>query len=140
MAGFEDVLKNHPVELLGVGALLAAPLASPSIRPQWTAAAKEIVKLFLEAEFDAQGDLIDALAETTVEQLVALLAAPPAARGRKAARIASHFKRKARGRANRWGRSDGERAERYRDHIAALKRRLSSRPEALCFEAAFADA
>ncbi len=140
MARLEDVLKNHPAELLGLGALLAAPLVIPSIRPQWAAVTKEVVKLFLEAEFDAHGDLIESLAGTTVEQLVGILSSPPAEREQKAARIAARFEKKARRRANRWGRNDGERQIRYRRHVDAVKRLIASRPEASCFETAFADA
>lgn len=64
MTLFEDTLKNHPLTLAGIGVIvLAAPSLFPSLRPQWAFAMKEGAKLLLEANGEAEADLIESLSE-----------------------------------------------------------------------------
>jgi hypothetical protein len=127
MAALENVLENNLPTFLGVGLVLAIPMAFPSLRPQWAAAIKTGVKLYLEASDEAEGDLIDSLAEDAIDQIVAAIAQPVEARDHKVSQVVSAYKAKARARADRWSRSDEGRRRRYSRHIVKLRDKVSRR-------------
>jgi hypothetical protein len=67
----EDFWKADALQLIGVAAVgLAVPILFPALRPQFAALLKAGVKLALEAEFDADEALADALVSTAVNALL----------------------------------------------------------------------
>lgn len=124
MAVLEDL--PVPKSVLGLGlAVVALPFAFPSLRPLWATAVKGGVKLYLEANAEAQAGLIDTLVESAVDQLVDAVAKPAGERDKKIPEIVSEFKDKARRRSNRKGRSLKDRDLLYDRHMSKLRRRLA---------------
>jgi len=73
MAGFEDLMKASPLQLLGLGVVgIALPLFVPALRPQFATVVKAGAKLFFEAELDADNALADLLVDATMSSLMAL--------------------------------------------------------------------
>ena len=67
----EDFWKADALQLIGVGVVgLAVPIFFPALRPQFAALLKAGAKLALEAEFDADEALADALVDTAVNALL----------------------------------------------------------------------
>src|SRR5690242_975594 len=126
MALLDDVLKPAPATVVGLGVLaLAVPVAVPALRPQWAAIVKAGVKLFLEAELGAEGELIDRLVDETVDALLAAISRGTEAERKRAAETAvRRFEVTARRRAHRHGRGEGDRERRYERHLAKLRHRL----------------
>ncbi len=63
--------------MTGFGLLaLALPLGVPSLRKRWVPALAEVVKLYLEANGQAEIELTDHLAEFALSRLVEALAMP----------------------------------------------------------------
>jgi hypothetical protein len=115
-----------PKSVLGLGlGVVALPFAFPSLRPLWATAVKGGVKLYLEANAEAQDGLIDTLVESAVDQLVDAAAKPAGERDKKIPEIVSEFKDKARRRSNRKGRSPKDRDLLYDRHMSKLRRRLA---------------
>ena len=129
MALVDDLLKGNPVAALGLGAAaLAVPILFPSVRPQWAAAVKGGAKIFLEAEGGAEGDIIDNLAEKAIDQLAdAMSRDTPEERKQASATVIANYKRRARTRADRFGRNGKDRDARFERHMARLRRKISHR-------------
>lgn len=124
MALLEDL--PVPKTFLGLGlAIVALPIAFPSLRPLWATAVKGGVKLYLEASGEAEAELVDALVACAVDKLVDAVAQPVEVRDARVPRIVSEFKAKARARSNRKGRGRQDRERIYDRHIATLKHRLA---------------
>lgn len=124
MAVLEDL--PVPKSVLGLSlAIVALPFAFPSLRPLWATAVKGGVKLYLEANAEAQAGLIDTLVESAVDQLIDAVAKPAEERDEKIPEIVSEFKDKARRRSNRKGRSPKDRDLLYDRHMSKLRRRLA---------------
>lgn len=124
MALLEDL--PVPKSVLGLSlAIVALPFAFPSLRPLWATAVKGGVKLYLEANAEAQDGLIDTLVEGAFDQLVDAVAKPAEERDEKIPEIVSEFKAKARRRSNRKGRSPKDRELIYDRHMSKLRRRLA---------------
>jgi hypothetical protein len=130
MAAMEDVVKNNLPIVLGLGLTFAVPVVFPSLRPQWAAAIKTGLKIYLEAGAEVESDLVDSLAEAAVDQLAAAIARPADDHESKVAKVVSTYKAKARSRAERWGRSEEGRRKRYDRHIAKLRHEISRRRDA----------
>jgi hypothetical protein len=126
--GAVALLEDLPVpkSVLGLGlAIVALPFAFPSLRPLWGTAVKGGVKLYLEANAEAQDGLIDTLVEGAVDQLVDAIAKPVEERDEKIPEIVSNFKAKARRRSNRKGRAPKDRELLYDRHKSKLRCRLA---------------
>lgn len=124
MALLEDL--SVPKSVLGLSlAIVALPFAFPSFRPLWATAVKGGVKLYLEANAEAQDGLIDTLVEGAVDQLVDAVAKPAEERDEKIPEIVSDFKDKARRRSNRKGRSPKDRELLYDRHMSKLRRKVA---------------
>src|SRR5690242_21885605 len=106
MALLDDVLKPAPATVVGLGVLaLVVPVAFPALRPQWAAIVKAGVKLFLEAELGAEGEIIDCLVDETVDALLTATSRGTEAERKQAAETAvRRFATTARRRAGRHGR------------------------------------
>jgi hypothetical protein len=129
MPGLEDgIIKSHPLTTLGLAAVTVVPLVFPTTRRAWGRGLKAAAMLYVEAEAGAEADIVDSLAETTLDQLVEALAQPEAeARHEQARAVIGRYTKRARHRAARHGRSDDDRQRRYARHIHALKKRISHR-------------
>ncbi len=128
MSLVERALKN-PGPVVGVGLLvLAFPTLFPSLRPQWAFAVKAGAKLFFEAEADAEGDLIDHLAERAIDELAdAIARSKPEERDSEVAGVLSRYEDKARRRSQRLGWSEKDRAARFDRHMSVLRRGIARR-------------
>jgi hypothetical protein len=126
MALLDDVLKPNPAAAVGLGVLaLALPVAFPALRPQLAAVAKAGIKLFLEAEFGASGELMDRFVDETVDALLQVTSSGTEAERKRAAEAAVHeFKATARRRARRHGWDEEDARRRYDRQLAKLRRRL----------------
>jgi hypothetical protein len=124
----EDVLKGNLVVALAIGATaLVLPRILPDLSPQLRSAVKAGLSLFLESESEAEGGLINRLADTALKDVLGSLSGPgPDADSQERARHAvERFKRTARTRARRYARNENDRSARYHRHIAALDKRLA---------------
>lgn len=127
MALIENVVESNLLTAAAIGVVaLALPKVMPDLAPPLRSVVKSGVSLFLESESEAEGGIVQRLAETALKTVLQSLAAPgDAAHSQKQAQGAiAHFKRTARHRARRYARSDDDRAARYRRHIRALHRAL----------------
>ncbi|HJS85956.1 MAG TPA: hypothetical protein VJ779_10895 [Acetobacteraceae bacterium] len=126
---FEDTLSGKVAAVVAVSAAaLALPRLFPRLAPPVRAAIKNGAALFLEAEFEAEGGLIDKLVSETLQALLdeASKARTPEERKRSAQRAIHGFERRARARAQHWGGDDeADRSRRYRRHVAHLRRAVA---------------
>jgi hypothetical protein len=113
-------------------AALVLPRLFPSLAPPLRAVTKAGLTLFLEAETEMEGGLIDGLVSQTVDALLGTLDAPatPAQRKQAAHRTMRRFEAAARGRSKRWGRDHDDRVRRYQRHLAHLRRALAKAQQA----------
>ncbi len=131
----DDLLKGGNILAgLALGAVaLALPAVLSGVRAPMAALVRTGVLLFVEAEFELEGEAIEALVDATAEALSAALAAPGtrAARRQQAEAAIQQFKHRARTRSRRHGRDERDRARRYHRHLTALKRAVVSRRDRL---------
>ncbi len=129
MALLEDTLSGKLMTAVAVSAVtLVIPRLFPQLAPPLRAAIKSGTSLFLEAEFEAEGGLIDKLVSETLEALLgdAAKTGTPEERQLSARRAARRFRRRARARAQHWGGDDEEaRLRRYRRHVTHLRRAVA---------------
>ncbi len=129
MALLEDTLSGKVVAAVAVSAAaLALPRLFPQLAPPLRSAIRTGASLFLEAEFEAEGGLIDKLVSETLEALLddAAKARTPEERKQSAHRAVRRFERRARARAQHWGGDNHvERSRRYRRHVAHLRRAVA---------------
>lgn len=124
----EETLGGNIVTVVALGAAaLLLPRLFPSLARPLRAVAKTGLTLFVEAETEMEGGLIDGLVGQTIDALLGTLDAPGTVEQRKlAARKTMHrFEAAARGRAKRWGRDHDDRACRYNRHLTHLRRALA---------------
>lgn len=129
MALLEDTLSGKVMAAVAVSAAaLALPRLFPRLAPPLRSAIRTGASLFLEAEFEAEGGLIDKLVSETLEALFddAAKAQSPEERKRFAQHAVRRFERRARARAQHWGGDNkAERSRRYRRHVAHLRRAVA---------------
>lgn len=124
MALVEDMLKGNVVAALAMGATaLVLPKVLPDLSPRWRGIVKSGLSLFLESESDAEGGIIDRLADTALQNALKGLSGPGSAEDRQQAvhGAIEAFERKAHGRAQRYGRDEADTSRRYHRHVAALR-------------------
>jgi hypothetical protein len=123
MAIIEDALKSSPVQAVGLGLLaFALPFFVPAIRPQFAAILKIGAKLFLEAEFEADGAIIDELVDATLDSLLnATSQGSEEERKRAAEHQLGQFLSAARAGARRRGWHEEDAKARYHRHLAKLE-------------------
>lgn len=128
MALVEDVLKGNLLTAAAIGATaLVLPKLLPALPPPFRSLVKSGLSLLAESEAEAEGGIIDRLAEKALANVLKSLSSPGSAEDqRKAARAAvEDFRQTARNRARRYGRDEKDRSARYARHAAALRRRLT---------------
>ncbi|MFL5253165.1 MAG: hypothetical protein ACJ8AI_09785 [Rhodopila sp.] len=127
MALVDDVLKGNLLIAAAIGATaLVLPKIMPDLSPPLRAAIKGGLSLLLESESEAEGGIIERLADTALKNVLAHLSGPGSPTERRdAARTAiADYKRTARVRARRYARDDEDRSARRNRHIDALRHKL----------------
>jgi len=128
VALLEDMLKGNLLTAAAVGATaLVLPKVLPDLSPQLRSVVKGVFSLFLESESEAEGGIIDRLADNALKNVLSGLSSPgsPEDRQKAADAAVENFKRTAHARARRYGRDDADRSARYHRHVASLHRALS---------------
>lgn len=126
MAALEDFLKGHVLTVVLVG---TATVLLPKLLPGPVGAVvKGGLQLFLEAQDEAEGEIIESLVETAMGELAKTFSGrgTEAEKQRGAQRTITRFERTARNRARRGAADDSERARRYRRHIRRLRRKIAA--------------
>jgi hypothetical protein len=124
----EDAISGNVLAVVAVGAaVLILPRLFPSLAPPLRTVIKSGLKLFVEAEGEAEGGLIDLLVGQTVDALLGTLDAPGTAEQRRhaARQTMRRFEAAARGRSRRWGHDHDDRVRRYERHLTHLRRALA---------------
>ncbi len=123
----EEVLPVGPAGVVAFGVVaLAAPALIPGLRPELRPLLKSAAKLFVEAEFDADGGVIASLADATIDDLIdAVTKCPPDQRERRIEHSVRRFARRAKARSTRMGRDDRDRQTRYGRHVGIMRDRLA---------------
>src|SRR4051794_30599002 len=127
MALVDDVLKGNLLIATAIGATaLVLPKIMPDLSPPLRSIVKGGLSLLLESESEAEGGIIERLAETALKNVLDHLSGPGSPTERRdAARAAiADYKRTARVRARRYARDDYDRSVRRGRHIEALRRKL----------------
>lgn len=133
MFGLGDVITKHPLALAGLVALaITAERTRRKGRTKETAAVtggvKTVVKLCLEAQGEAEADIVCSLAEVAVKDVAQALSHPQPEARRQAARAAVHkYAKRAHRRSARHARDASHHQRRYAQHMSALETRLSER-------------
>lgn len=122
--------KSDIVAVVGLG-VAAAVLSDllPNAKPLIQSAIKFGADLFLEAEGEAEAELIQSLVSATMRgfrQDLSEVRNEPERREAVEARV-EDFKRQARTRARRWGSDQQDRHRRYRRHINRLQASLEKK-------------
>lgn len=129
MALVEDMLTGNVAKVVAIGAVAAVlPRAIPVLPAPLRTVLKSGLKLFVESEADAEGGIIDKLADTAMKDVLASLSGPGTDEERhQAARAAvQRFQDTARHRAGRYGRDEADTWTRYHRHMTGLKRALAN--------------
>ena len=124
MALVEDILKGNLVVAAVMGATaLVLPKVLPDLSPRWRKVVRTGVSLFVESESDAEGGIINRLADTALQNALKSLSGPGSADDQEQAvqGAVDDFKRQAHRRAHRYGHNEGDTSYRYRRHVAALR-------------------
>jgi hypothetical protein len=127
----EDALEGGPLTAIGIGAVgLMLGVAFPASRTALAPVLKAATKLFLEAEFEAHSALLEDLVDTTIDRLLNVTETGSQSERYQATKhVLDRFKKRARARAKRHGRTPDDRRLRYRHHYVVLHKRLARRRE-----------
>ena len=123
MALLEESLGGNllTAAMLVTGAFLLNRLA-PELPPDLRSIGLSGLKLFAEAEFEAQDGIITKLAENAVEALLQTMPLGRSPAGmEKASRIVRNFDQNARERSRRGSWHEADKKARYRHHVRRLK-------------------
>ena len=127
MALLEDVLEGNLVVAAAIGGTaLLLPKVMPHLSPQVRSVVRGGIRLFLEAQSEAEIGIVTRMADQALKDVLDGLSDPGSAQERKRAAQAAikNFKRRARRRARHYGHDPADRAQRYHRHIAALHRAI----------------
>lgn len=128
MLGLEDAIRKHPLTAVGLAAVTVTALMPRFRRSPWAMGVKAVAELCIEAEGEAEVEIVERLAEAAIEELVEALAHPePEARHAAAHAVVQRYKTRAHRRSKRFVRDEGRRQRRYARHISALETRISRR-------------
>lgn len=130
MALVEDFLKTNLFPAAAVGALaLVLPKLLPNLPPPLRSVVKGGISLFLESESEAEGGIINRLAQNALQNTLKQLSGPgsPEERKEAARNVIESYKQTARARAKRYGRNPADHSARYGRHIAALRHAINRR-------------
>jgi DNA-binding transcriptional ArsR family regulator len=126
---FEDIGKPNLVGLVALGLVSAIlPKLLPEMRPAMGTAVKLVLDLLTESEAEAAEELMQALVSGTIAEINRQLAQPADQdQSRQAVeRTMSHFKRRARRRADSWGKDAHDQQRRYRRHLTKLREAVAA--------------
>lgn len=123
----EEGIKGNLVMVAAAGAAtMVLPRLFPHLAPPVRSAVKAGLTLFLEAEHEADGGLIDRLVNATLADMLDALSSEHTDDGRQRAAQAAieRFDRAARRRAARHAWDEADRDARYRRHVRHLRHAL----------------
>lgn len=121
---FEGIGKPNLVTLLTLGLAAAIlPKILPDVRPAMGTAVKLALDLLTESEAEAAEELIEALVSGTIAEIHRQLSGPadPHQTRQAVEHTMARFKKRARGRAHRWGADEHDRQRRYHRHLTKLR-------------------
>ena len=122
----EEVLPVGPAGAAAFGLAVAAGGMIAPRRFELRPLLKSAAKLLVEAEFEADGAIIESLADAVIDGLLDAAAhRDPAETQRRIEHRVHRYARLARARATRMGRDEADRQARYRRHIRTLDDRLA---------------
>jgi hypothetical protein len=128
MLGLEDAIRKHPFTAVGLAAIAITTLIPRSKRPTWAKGVKAAAQLCIEAEGEAEGEIVERLAEVACNDLVDALAHPaPEARHAAAHAVVRKYAKRAHRRSARFAQDESHRQRRYARHISALEEKISLR-------------
>jgi hypothetical protein len=130
MALVEDILKGNLLPAAAVGAVvLVLPKVFPKLPAPLRSALKGGISLFLESEAEAEGGIVNRLAQNALKNTLKELSGPGPAEDRKEAAqsVVESFKQTARTRAKRYGYDHDDHSARYRRHIVAFRRAVEQK-------------
>jgi hypothetical protein len=128
MAFVEDMLKGNLITTVAIGAMaLVLSKILPDLSPPLRSAVKSGLSLFLESESEAEGGIIERLADMALKNVLTTLSGlgSPEERQKAARGAVEDYKRTAHSRARRYARDHKDRHARRRRHIEALRHRLN---------------
>lgn len=137
MFGLDDLIRKHPLAAIGLAAVAITAAKPPaSVRRKGRAkesagaevggGVKAVVKFCLEAQAEAETDIVCGLAEVAIDDVVCALSHPEPETRHEAARAAVHkYARRAHRRSARQARDESDRQRRYAKHMSTLETRLS---------------
>ncbi len=120
----EDFLKGNLLVAAAVGATaLVLPKVLPDLSPSLRSTVKSALSLFLECESEAEGGIVNRLADHALQGVLKNLSGPGSDEDKRkaAGAVVERFKHTARTRARRYGRDETSRKTRYNRHIKALR-------------------
>ena len=129
---FEDFGKPNLISLLTLGLVSAVlPKLLPDMRPAMGTAVKVVLDLMTESEAEAAEELMQALVSATIAEIRQQLShsADPDQSRRVVEHTIARFKKRARGRAHRWGADEHDQARRYRRHLTKMREGLEQSKE-----------
>lgn len=124
MAFIEDIFKGNLVMAAAIGTTaLVLPKILPDLSPSMRSAVKSGLSLVAESESEAEGGIVNRLADNALKTVLKQLSGPGTAdeRQRSAEGAIDEFRKTAHARAQRYGRDDADRSARYGRHIEALR-------------------
>jgi hypothetical protein len=127
MAFIEDILKGNLAMVAALGATaVVLPKIFPALSPPLRSAVKSGLSLFVESEAEAEGGIVNRLADNALKTVLKQLSGPGTADERQASAEGAmdEFRKTAHARTRRYGRDDADRSARYRRHVKALRRAI----------------
>jgi hypothetical protein len=128
-----DVIRKHPLTAAGLAAIAVTALAPQSRgpgskRPPWANWVKAGATLCLEAQGEAEAEIVARLAQAALEEIGKALAHPVPEKRHPAVRaVVRRYKRRVQRRAARFAPDKAPRRRRYLRHVAALETRIAHR-------------
>lgn len=127
MALLEDMLKGNLLTAAAMGTTaLVLPRVLPHVSPRLRTVVKGGISLFLESRSEAEGGIIDRLADNALKNVLdSLSPGSTQDRGHATRQAIESFKRTARRRSRRHARNGDDGSAHYRRQVAALQRALA---------------
>ncbi|HET9147052.1 MAG TPA: hypothetical protein VFN77_03310 [Acetobacteraceae bacterium] len=102
---------------------LVLPKIMPDLSPPMRSAIRSGLSLFVESESEAEGGIINRLADNALKNVLKRLSGPGNTdeRQKAAGSVIENFQETARARSRRYGRDEQDRTARYDRHLAALR-------------------
>lgn len=128
MLGVEDVIRRHPLTAVGLAAVGVTALIPQARRGPLAKGVNAVGQLCIEAEGEAEAEIVERMADAAIGQLAQAMAHPePEARHAAVHALVHRYKKRAHRRSKRFARDDAGRKRRYARQITALEQRIVHR-------------